>query len=335
MPADLEAAQHVTDSTQLEQAEAGAHWSCPFCGGQERDLKGRCQNCGADRSSKDNSEAATVSEDSRNIAIASPEGIIALKRAANSAPSEELSPFEMAERQNTKRMLFILGCVGIVAILLGLGLWWLFAPRDVNAVISSTSWERVARLQERTTKIGTGWRSSMPSSAFGAACTSRFKETYDCNPYRCNAHQESYSCRPHSCNCSVSCTSQKNGYSKCSRRCSTCYSTCYRTVYSTCYHKCDRYEDWCLYSYYDWPTIKTLKNAGSEHPVWPTLEAKGKLQRIVRSESYSVGFTRDKDSWTYTPESNSEFARFHKHQRWRIRVNRAGSVKPLRNLSKR
>lgn len=331
LPPDLEAAPQIVDEEQLKQARAGAHWSCPYCGGQERDLLGRCQNCGADKeNTKGQADTATKSDpaDAHRIKTVKCDGHQITKRASHVDD-------EVYIRYERKRLLFILSCIGLISILAGLSLWWLFAPREVNAVIVATSWERTLRLQERRTEVGVGWRSSMPSSAFGAACTYTFKETYDCNSYRCNPHQESYSCRPHSCNCSVSCTSQKNGYSKCRRSCSTCYSTCYRTVYSTCYHKCDRYEDWCLYSYYTWPTIKAEKKSGSDHPVWPILKAKNKLQRVRKSESYSVEFKNRKDKWTYEPRNDSEFSAFKRHQRWLIRVNRAGSVKPLRKVSRK
>jgi hypothetical protein len=337
MPADVDAAPRVTDAEQLKQAKAGAHWECDFCGGQTRDLHGNCQNCGGDREDPTERE---YNEPYKFDSFTPPpmesylvEDLERVRSQVKSITGKgEWYPQPTWWERNRRRV--IIG--GAVAAGLGALTWfllWLLLPHHVNATVADIKWNYLVELRQRVTKSGEGWRSSMPSSSFDESCHRRQRGTEDCNPYQCNQRQESYQCRPHQCNCQTTCTSGKNGYSRCSKSCSTCYDTCQRTVHDTCYHQCPVYADWCSYKYYEWPVIEQKASSGDDHKVWwPKMEKTGPHQRIDKHQRYKVHFTKGKERWEYKPKGLGDFKRFTPKEPWEIEVNRAGMVWPQRKL---
>lgn len=343
MPANAGEAPRVTDPEMLRQAKAGAHWKCEFCGGQTRDLHGNCQNCGGDREPDKLklrpgevfhlSEPEYVGDFQVNPAPFRVEG--SPSRREHPPITSVIcvaSPPSWWKRHKRK---VIIG--GSIAVGIGALIWfllWLFLPRIVSAQVEGINWAYSVELRQRVTKQDEGWRSSMPAGSFDESCHRRQRGTEQCNPHRCNERRESYQCRPHDCNCTNQCTSQNNGYSRCERVCSTCYDTCERTVHDTCYDRCPVYEDWCSYSYYEWPVIKQKGSSGSDHKVWwPEMQMTGPHQRIDKHENYRVNFTRDVKRWKYEPRGLGDFKRFVPKESWSIKVNRAGMVWPQHRLT--
>jgi len=341
MPSDVTTAPRVVDPKLLEQARAGAHWECEFCGGQERDLKGNCQNCGGDR------EPDKVKiRPGETFHLSEPEYVG--KFRTNPTPLKVKGP--SSERphppitgvltiacppswwQRHKRNVII-----AAAVAAGLGaltwlLLYLFIPKEVHAKVDRIHWQTTTVLKQRVTKRGEGW--NYPAGAFDTSCHRRQRGTENCHPYNCNPRQESYNCRPHECNCTNQCTSQNNGYSRCERVCSTCYDTCYRTKYETCYQQCPVYDDWCTYKYYEWPVIKKEQAQGRDHKVyWPEIAKTGQHQRIEKSQTYEVCFRRDQDLWTHHPKSLDRYKKYTQNDPWLIKVNRAGQIWPLQRLT--
>lgn len=222
-----------------------------------------------------------------------------------------------------------------MAGLVALGVF-LFMPWEVTAKVSALRWDYRADLRQRVTLHGSGWGS--PGGAFNVSCKRKWYGTENCNPHNCNPHSVSYECNctSYECNCSTHCSDNGNGFSTCSETCSTCQqcSTCSRIEYDTCYDQCDVYKDWCEYDYYDWPIIKTLTTSGSSHNEhWPDLAADGPLQRLDKTERYSVDFVKEAEVWIYKPRQLAEFQRYVVGKPWRIKVNRVRSVTPLEPLT--
>lgn len=323
----------VTDPELLRLATQGANWVCEFCAGQVRDEFGKCRNCAGPR------------EEPKPPPDPAPEPVRA-ERPRQEAPKQASQPTPQTGWPRRLPLVegklppwtakvpwfwVIGGLVGVIA-LIGLG-FFLFATWEVLARVSSIHWHHKANLRQRTLMHGSGW--GAPSGSFNQSCYRRFYGTEDCNPYKCRPHSESYECNCHSetCNCHNVCSPNGNGFSTCHEVCSTCRrcSTCTRTVYDTCYEQCDVYRSWCSYDYYEWPIIRTLATEGSEHNErWPELEAVGAEQRLERIARYEVKFQRSKKEWTLKPSALSDFQRFRVGTGWRIKVNRVGSVTPLR-----
>lgn len=226
-----------------------------------------------------------------------------------------------------------LGLVGSCVIVFAV---WLFSPWHEHVRVSAARWERQRDLHHRVTLHGEGW--GTPIGAFNASCESRQHGTHNCNAYDCHPHDVDCHCHQVADgeSCHESCTSGENGFSDCEEVCETEYTeecdTC--TEYDTCYEQCPTYDDWCRYSYYDWPVVATTHAAGTDHDpvVWPEMNtpADGETYRIEQTEEYHVAFTNENGTWTTDPGSEGAFERYRAGARWDIQVTHAGTVSPVR-----
>lgn len=335
----------VTDPELLKLARAGANRTCPYCGADVREGDESCNSCGATR----NEHRDEAGEDDVPPADKPPEP----------PPLKHEEPDPVPKRPfNWRAALIVLGCMAAVGGLIWLGVW-LFAPWEVEATVADATWEHAATLRQKTLMHGEGWESDMPAGTFNRSCETRQNGTEDCNPHDCNPHpvdyecnphqcnpqQVAYDCNPHPCNCREVCTPLRNGFSECDQHCDTCYDTCYRTEYDTCYDTCTRteydtcydqcpvYAEWCRYDYHEWPVIDSGRTTGTGHDVaWPPLSANGPDQRLEKAARYEVRFSDGEKGWDYRPDGLADYNRFPLDGRWRIKVNRAGQVWPLRPL---
>lgn len=226
---------------------------------------------------------------------------------------------------------------------------WLFTPNTTVTTVATMTWSREKVLQERHSYAGEGWKAQAPGEVYSwDHCETRQNGTEDCNPHDCNCRDVSYECNcsggnSYECNCttsnncSTSCSSNGNGSATCSERCSpsrscsTCTtprvcSTCSRRECSTCYDQCPVYAEWCSYHYYQWDQLSQARTAGNGHgAVWPDLDVRGPLQRILTSEEYTVRFTdtHSDRAWVKTYSFNA-YERFNIGQRWNVEWTRAG-----------
>lgn len=312
----------VTDSSLLQQAHEGPHWTCPYCDGKQRDPAGNCTNCGGAKKAEATIETSGSPEAPR-VRITATGG----SRVSNI----HVGGRRVDEPKHAPKRA-IAAIAASVVVFVGL-LVWLFTPHELRARVASMKWIHMARYEERLVKHTEAWGTS--SGAFNVSCSSRYYGTESCNPYQCNPHSVSYSCNGHSCNCRTSCTSSKNGFSNCSESCSTCYSTCYRTEYSTCYHQCPVYRDWCAYDYYDWVGRgeRTLSGASAATMAWPDLGPIDETHRLVKTPAYVVNFrTADGETYSAAPDTPAEFEQYADDQEWVCQKAVLGFFKPLRRM---
>ena len=82
--------------------------------------------------------------------------------------------------------------------------------------------------------------------------------------------------------------------------------------------------------------MDTKESAGSDnHDMhWPVLETTRDLQRIKSWQKFRVIFTLvgGSKTWELKPSSAAEFVLYKTGERWKLEVNRAGKVKPLRRI---
>lgn len=366
---DERGAEHkpaVTDSKALSESRRGRNWTCSYCSYESRGDESKCGRCGAERNRAVVSAAVREGIDAGVLSNAQMQELIGAAPEPEpekkftggdyrTAPQvEELPPaapvqpelppwpdYPWASRLKPQiqwRPLGIAGGVTAGILLLSGLLVWLFTPWQEHVRVEARSWSRSIELQERVTLSGQSWDDERPASHFNDSCVTRQHGTHDCDPYDCNPH--SVDCNCHSVqtgeSCHTTCSSGGNGFSECSESCSPTYSqecsTC--TEYDTCYRQCPTYDEWCSYSYYDWPTICTERTAGqgAQAVVWPHLTTTPNPpspQRLVHHENYSVEFRNTSDHWLLTPRNESEYGRYSLHARWLIEVNRVGRVKPL------
>lgn len=349
---DANKAPEVTDRDLLGLANQGANWVCEYCGGQVRNEFGKCvKNCGAPKpgtpephppkrksgvhiESSDGRMKISVSGGSRvsNIHFDGKQVLDDQGRVLgeDGTPVSSVAPTRAA-RKWLEPVLWVLG--GGVAI--GGVVWlcvFLFSSHEETANVSEIQWRYEQNLYQRVTLHEEGWGTRM--GAFNVSCQQRQRGTRDCHPHQCRPHTvyRDCNCVQEECNCHKSCTSNKNGFSTCSEECDRCSKCdrCSETQYDTCYEQCPVYKDWCSYDYYDWNREATLVTSGVAHDEhWGALKAEGSLQRLDQSATYTVGFVRGQEHWTYAPRSLEEFRYFNTGVTWHILVNRVGTVKPI------
>ncbi len=317
----------VVDPELLRLAAQKANWICEFCGGQVRDEHGKCvKNCGAP---KPLLPPLPVPIKFQSVGRHEVTSVLPRKRAREAI--ESLPP--VPPKRSMEKPLYVGAAVAVFTGLTWLGIW-LFASHEEIAKVTALEWTYRQDLRQRTTLHGEDWGS--PAGAFNISCHSKFYGTENCHPHDCRPHSVSYECNctSYSCNCRQSCRDNGNGFSTCSESCSSCQrcQSCSRTEYDTCYDQCDVFKQWCSYDYYQWPVIATRTTTGSSHDErWGELEAEGPLQRLDKSEQYTVTFVAA-ETWKYRPSSLAEFRYFNSGVSWRILVNRFGSVQPQRAL---
>lgn len=242
------------------------------------------------------------------------------------------------------------------------GLNWLFGWHPTVATVSSTAWSYQVNVWNREIHHGRGWRNAEPRFAFNETCHTEVAGHRPCNPYSCRPHSQSYSCNCttiRTChpvtNCSTTCTSNRNGSSRCRRSCSTysscssrnSCSTCSRTVFDTCYNSCPIYGQMCEYDYPLWVNRNSLRTTGTDHtPIRPNLHSLNNVVCLTELESlhiannsinecardsivYSVGITSPHGSITLAPDSKSVYDNYTLHSQWNARWDRSGRFELL------
>ncbi len=307
MPRDISRAAAVTDPRHVGWGKAAAHWTCSYCGSQERDLQGQCSSCGA-------------SKDER-------------VRPPQAQPLK--LPIEVPKRRSTVPLL--VGGLATIGVVSG-ALYWGLSSHAGEATITKVKWSREVRLEEKKTLESQDWADNVPFSAFNKSCNSKVRGTTKCNPHRCNPHPESYeyNCTgggTRACNCRPQCTDTGTGLAKCKEVCDRCPvpKTCQtgtRTVYDTCYDTCPVTDMWCSYQYHSWETVQVENMQGSDnHPTWPELYA-GPNQRVAQSARYEVHYTSGDQNWVETP-TEQVFVTREVGQAHRIEWNHAGAFQVL------
>lgn len=323
----------VTDPELLKQAKAGPNWVCEYCGGQERDLRGDCTQCGGPKAHRvDNSDLNELLQEEFPVAQVHSYHGVENHHTVNLKPwwTHVEGMRGWANKHPTAAVVIPLSVAGG-----GMLLWffiWLFTPRYVDVKVEDVVWTYTANLRHRTQLHTEEWgrpgtRGFYNEPAFNVSCERRYYGDEDCNPHDCHPHSQSYSCNctSYDCNCSTSCSNSRNGFSNCSRSCGSCSrcDTCYRTVYDTCYDRCSVYKDWCSYDYYDWPIASTQMTSGHDHAVyWPYLVPASAEERVQKIQNYKVLFSCPDDKYEYEPDSLLEYKRFSIGDAWRLQVGK-------------
>lgn len=331
-------APKVTNPDELKVARGGANWSCSYCGSDARNIYNECNYCGGPKT-----EAAK--KPVRKVVATKLKGMPEqIRKTVKTVEKSVIHPIAKPVSYHgniSKKVSWlkhehkVTAIVCFSLVFFALLMYWLFAYHDQHVSVKTTSWTRTTEIQQRSTHHGSGWDQNRPSSHFNDVCVTRQHGTHSCDPYRCNPHQESYDCNPRSVPSGTTCRSNGNGYSTCSQNYRTVYSTCYRTAYDTCWHQCPTWDQWCEYDYYQWSTINQATNRGIDHdqsyPVLSYHDNNIGPQRALHSESYSVTFCDEDDSWTYSPDNSRDYDRFVRGHHWLIETNHAGILNPVRN----
>jgi hypothetical protein len=142
-------APEVTDQGLLSQANAGADWTCSFCGTNNRGTEARCRQCAAERGSSASLQEKVVAEPGSGQAAP-----VAARR---------LHPAAIAG--------IAVGALAVVALVYFL----FFTARETTAVLERGEWQQSIVVEEYRWMTRTAWEGSVPA---GAAVLRSWDEKY-------------------------------------------------------------------------------------------------------------------------------------------------------------
>lgn len=303
--------QALTDAALIARATAGADWCCRYCGTHQPRNTGECRNCGAPE--EEASQAAAFTAQATPAA----------------APAPEVQP-----RARFRRWYVVVAAAGAF---LGL-LFLVFRTREVSGTVVERSWQHVAVVERYQIIPGEGFAESRPGGAFDVVEAGRRHHHND--RVQDGTQRESYServaCGEDCSTSSVHCSTNDNGFKTCSggdRVCRTryCSETRYREVPR--YKDVPVYQTWYRWRAWQWNVHRSLVEKGSDEPPhWPS-DARiqlgvgcgpGEQERVRREATYAVVFEDDDhERRAYRPRDLTEFSRFARSSRWKLRVGRA------------
>src|SRR5215210_1545923 len=153
-------AREVTDAAELERAQAGPDWICPYCEGDNPAGNAFCSGCGAPR---DGAAVRPVVEH-RDAPMPPPP-----------APPPPQPVVSQGKGGGLKK-----GCgIGCLGLLLVVGFFWFLGrPREATLTVEGLSWERSVQVEALRTVTEEAWEDSLPA---GARVLSRSRQVHHTN----------------------------------------------------------------------------------------------------------------------------------------------------------
>lgn len=313
----------------LAKAKAGPDWECKFCGSHQQRGNGECATCGANENfsngkSKFSDEREPPYEEER-------------RETPPSAPSEEFIRERQSEKKEKERrrqsrerrnstLLFGGGMIGLGALIALIV--WVFTPKYLDGKISDVYFQHVAHVERRVTEVEHGF--DAPSDAFDVEKDGKkihhtqkvqhgwdyplVPETVQDPPYCYTTPIEKKD---------GNCVPQKNGFKKCQKITTGGDKKCDpRSHIEKKPKKTPHYDDepvwqtWYSWKVHKWVFNRSIPVTGHTNDVsWPTdadiaLNSNNnpdEPERVNLTTSYSITFSNQKDSWTYTPSGLAEY----------------------------
>lgn len=306
----------IKDEKLIDQAKVGADIHCPFCGTRNPATATHCSQCLADLTDAKAREAGQVVGAHQTKAV--PDVACSHCGALNPGTAAQCSqcgavlpklnkPEPAAPKPTVKRAtglsktarfvlfgilgLFVVACITLIVLSR--------RTEDVVGEVQDVSWEYAVAIEALTPVEDEDWRDRVPSDAELLSCREEVRRT-----------------QPNSAPNSV-------------EVCGTPYTVDTGTGVGEVVQDCEYqvYDDYCTFTELQWREFDLVSLTGDDfEPQWPD-PALGQDQRFGEStETYEVVFSADGRSYTYQPDSLSEFTRFDQGSRWILQVNTFNNV---------
>ena len=306
-------AREVTEAAELERAQAGPDWICPYCEGDNPAGNAFCSGCGAPR---DGAASRPVVEHRDAPAPPPP-------------PQPAVSPAVPRQTGGKARKGCGIGCLGLVAVLALL--WFLGRPREATLTVEGFAWERTVQVEALRTVTEEAWESELPA---GARVLSRSRQVHHTNQVQTGTERKTRTVTEQvqvgTEQVKVGTRDLGNGY----------FEDVYedRPVYEDRSHE-ETYEEpvyredpvYAIKVRYEvdkWLPTREEKAAGQDlSPDWPGAHLLDNERPGTRKESYEVRF-RDEDGETcvYKTLNEAEWRRFEPGGTYRAEVKPGGEV---------
>jgi hypothetical protein len=293
---DEEKFNFIKDEALIRMAQAGPDIHCPYCGTRNPAGAELCSNCGGEINIKGKvvrdtgKEVRTVSEAEQEL-------------QEIPTPKPSVTPIS-TPRKKPSRMVKILGALGILAVIAGcIILLMLFLKTDtVEATVTKGAWERSVAIEAFRTVTDSGWWDEIPDSAEIQSCTQRYRYTSD--------------------------SPEPNATEVCSDPIVEDTGTGIGEVVQECVYEV--YDDYCDYTYMNWVVVSTAVEKGEDwNPVWPKPNLNADQQLGTTTESYTIVFTGDGETYTYTTSDPETYMMAQPGTLWELSVNQLGGIQSI------
>ncbi|HSR19968.1 MAG TPA: zinc ribbon domain-containing protein [Anaerolineales bacterium] len=291
----------VADQESVKAAQAGPDYVCPYCGTRNSARAKVCSKCGGDlvearrRASGAELQANTGPREvtCTNCGAVNPTSRSNCARCGSplpqaSAPSPEVPAAGQAGGAKGKKGSRWWLWAGLAALAVCAGAILLFAvpSSTLTATVSDVRWETSVPVQELRAVQYADERGSPRSGAYDVSCRDESREV-----------------------CTERIVDQGNGFGEVVEDCRT------------------ETEQYCSYTVDEWETIQTYTLDGRDFaPVLaqPSITAGQRLGDA--SEDYTVVFSSDAGSKTYSPPNLADFSLFEIGSTWTLSLNAAGAI---------
>jgi len=293
----------VTDEKKLARAKAGADIYCAFCETRNPATAETCVQCGADLTEGAKRKAGgEVKQRAAEKIIRCPscdaENLSSNPNCQSCGASLQKEPVSAAQFDAEKRTsdeatdkkpkrAWIIGLVLALMLCCVAGLVFFFAPsEDVRGTVSDVRWETNVPVQEEREVDYSNEPGNPPADAYDVSCRTETEEV-----------------------CTEETIDQGNGFAEVVENCET------------------QSQEYCSYSVLEWQTIETLTLNGDDFdPQYANPSLQSGQRAGEESVDYTVTFSADSDTLTYSPSSLSEYQQFQPGSEWTLTLNRLGGI---------
>jgi hypothetical protein len=305
--------QLITNEEKLKRARAGADIHCAYCGTRNPAGATHCSQCKAElaEGKKRKSgrvvgafqEGAAKEIDCPHCGTKNTETNSRCTQCGGSlreAPQQQTAPQPQTPRKANPAVFAI---IGLVFISLCAAIYFLFLRTDtLTGTVTGVEWQRGVMLEQIVPVEYQDWLDQIPADGELIACSQEARGETD-TPVEGSAEV-----------------------------CGTPYNVDDGSGYAEVVQDCIYiiYEDFCSYTVMEWAAVETLVTTGTDmDPFWAD-PALAQDQRLgYGSESYTIFFEADGDSYVYQTDNYDLFSQAEPGTRWDLEVNSVGGVQSI------
>ena len=349
MPGSVSVKDAVTDPKMLRDAKAGPDWFCRYCGSSQKKSDGTCESCGASQKEKSHDRGQTKRP---RVTFNAEDSV---RENTKSYPKTNIFDVPHYEpKVRDKKKIWITSVIIFGVVFLSFILWLLFRERVCDVEVSKVSWKREILIDKWQILEKEGWEKDKGS--FEERNLGKRVHHHDqvIDHYETESYTEQEQCgedcskTPQSCTTTpVVCTPNGNGYASCSGGDTVCtggdtvctprYCSVPKTREVPVYRDVPVYKTWWAWKVWEWKYDRTVAESGANtDPFWPKADKlknphlnDGEKERQKKRESYFVSLYDGEDSYSYEPQSETEFKKFSIKSKHKISVSIINGVKVL------
>ena len=106
---------------------------------------------------------------------------------------------------------------------------------------------------------------------------------------------------------------------------------CYCDIKGNHCNKCPVFDSWCEYNVDEWTLLEmVIQEAPDYNPTWPDVYVAGPKQKSIAEIKFEVVFKTRSEKLVYKPDNLYNYQRFQVGAMWKIKREKAGTLKPLK-----